>query len=105
MDVKNPTHYQPKYEGGPECIQVMRLIWGDVKTLKHCEMNIFKYLFRYQYKNGIEDLEKIKAEFQRCSGTQFDPELVPVIIDMINTAITFSFINLNIFIFHLCFLN
>ena len=60
-NVRNPAHYQPKYEGGPECIQAMRSIWGDARTLQHCEMNIFEYLFRYQYKNGVEDLEKIKS--------------------------------------------
>ena len=29
------------------------------------------------------DIERIKIEFIKCSGTQFDPELVPVIVNMI----------------------
>lgn len=76
-DVRKPAHYQPKYVTGPECIQAMRIIWGDTKVLQHCEMNIFEYLFRYQHKNGVEDLEKIKAYCDIMIGILNDESYVP----------------------------
>lgn len=76
--VKSPDHYSPKYEGGLECIENIRLVWGDEKTRVFCEIAIFEYLYRYMDKNGIQDLEKIKAYcdiiIAILSGVSYEPE-------------------------------
>ena len=37
------------------------------------------------YRNKLTK-EQIIAELERCSGTQFDPEIVPYMVDMIKTG-------------------
>jgi hypothetical protein len=53
-NVNNPSHYN---KGGIECIdyikQVLAENFGD-----YCQGNVTKYLHRWRYKNGVEDLEK-----------------------------------------------
>ena len=44
---------------------------------------------RRSYKES-RDRGYIIEEFKRCSGTQFDPEVVPVFIDMIMTDEEFA---------------
>jgi hypothetical protein len=49
-DSVNPAHYK-QHPSGVECIEIVR----------HCGFNIgnaIKYLWRCDYKNGVEDLEK-----------------------------------------------
>ena len=53
--VNHPTHYS---ECSLECIEVMRLVFGDNAIYDFCICNAFKYLWRYKFKNGIEDLKK-----------------------------------------------
>ena len=53
-NVNHPTHYQGNYE----CIDIMIVMFG-VETVKgFCKCNSFKYRFRFNYKNGQEDIEK-----------------------------------------------
>lgn len=53
--VKNPKHYT---SGNIECIDAMISAFG-VEAVKHfCKCNSFKYLWREENKNGIEDIEK-----------------------------------------------
>lgn len=47
--VDHPDHYQA---GGFECIDVM------LAVKSFCLLNAFKYLYRSEKKNGIEDLKK-----------------------------------------------
>ena len=55
-NVDHPSHYQGnKYE----CIEVMRDVFGDEAVKTWIELNIFKYAWRADKKNGKEDIEKI----------------------------------------------
>ena len=54
-NVSHPTHYEV---GKYECIDVMTEVFG-VETVTHfCQCNAFKYIWRMNRKNGVEDAEK-----------------------------------------------
>lgn len=52
--------HPPHYEGSTslECIQAMRLAFGDIGVAYFCLCNAFKYMWRYKNKNGEEDIKK-----------------------------------------------
>jgi len=52
--VNSPEHYN---KGGIECIEYIKQQLGDCFT-EYCEGNVIKYLHRWRYKNGTEDLKK-----------------------------------------------
>ena len=52
--VNNPRHYN---ESGIECIDALQAMLGDGFEA-YLQGNIAKYLWRYKYKNGTEDLKK-----------------------------------------------
>lgn len=56
MDNINPNHY--KNECSLECIEAMELIFGETAVLDFCICNAWKYIWRYENKNGKEDLKK-----------------------------------------------
>lgn len=51
----NPDHYK---NCSIECWDAMKIILGTNGFISFCIGNAFKYLWRYKYKNGMEDLEK-----------------------------------------------
>lgn len=53
--VNHPKHYK---QGIYECIDVMRDVYGDAETMIFCKLNAFKYIWRTDDKNGLEDVEK-----------------------------------------------
>lgn len=53
--VKNPSHYN---SGDIECIDAIKAALGTEGFLEYCTGNCIKYLWRWRYKNGIEDLKK-----------------------------------------------
>ena len=57
----NRTWYSPPHynQAGIECIDAIRAATGDGYQY-YLQGNIIKYLWRYRYKNGIEDLNKAK---------------------------------------------
>ena len=57
-NVNHPKHY----EGSTslECIECMRLIFGDKAVFYFCLCNAFKYMWRYKNKNGEEDVNKTR---------------------------------------------
>ena len=57
----NPDHYRQEKV---QCIDAMRFFFGDNTVAHGCLFNIFKYLWRYADKNGIEDIEKAKWYMQ-----------------------------------------
>ena len=57
-NVHHPKHYT---ECSLECIDAMILAFGATKTVLFCQLNAFKYLWRYKSKNGAEDI--CKAEW------------------------------------------
>jgi hypothetical protein len=53
--VNHPAHYEnDKYQ----CIDVMEDIYGTEAVMHFCMCNAFKYIWRFQKKNGIEDIQK-----------------------------------------------
>ena len=52
--VNHPKHYN---ESGIECIDALQAMLGDGFEA-YLQGNIAKYLWRYKYKNGVEDLRK-----------------------------------------------
>lgn len=52
--VNHPPHYN---QAGIECIDAIRAALGDGFEY-YLQGNIMKYLWRYRYKNGTEDLKK-----------------------------------------------
>jgi len=54
--VNNPPHYN---QAGIECIDAIRSATGDGFQY-YLQGNIMKYLWRYRYKNGLEDLKKAR---------------------------------------------
>lgn len=52
--VAKPPHYN---QGGIEAIDYIRQQLGE-GFVEYCEGNVMKYLHRWRYKNGVEDLKK-----------------------------------------------
>ena len=63
LDTKvHPEHYTySKYE----CINVLRDVLGEEGFKEFCRGNVFKYLWRYNHKNGKEDLLKAKYYLEK----------------------------------------
>ena len=55
--VNHPSHYE---SGKFECIEVMEETQGKEAVMHFCICNAFKYLYRHNRKNGIEDVKKAK---------------------------------------------
>jgi hypothetical protein len=60
-DPINPSHYK---QGGIECIEAMRVALGG-GFLGYLRGNAIKYLWRYDRKNGVEDLKKARWYLDR----------------------------------------
>lgn len=64
--VNHPAHYN-RHPAGIECIDVVEHLPFNVG-------NAIKYLWRYEHKNGVEDLRKavwyIEREIKRLGGTE-----------------------------------
>lgn len=56
--VNHPSHYN---EAGVECIEAIRASLGPIGFQAYCKGNCMKYLWRYEYKNGLEDLKKAQV--------------------------------------------
>lgn len=54
-NVNHPAHYET---GKFECIDVMVETQGIEATQAFCVCNAFKYLYRHNNKNGVEDIQK-----------------------------------------------
>lgn len=52
--VNHPAHYQGKYE----CIEEMLSLFGIDAVIAFCKLNVYKYRFRANQKNGQEDVAK-----------------------------------------------
>ena len=56
--VNHPSHYT---QGGIECIDAIKsAVCGLTGMEAVCTANVIKYLWRWKFKNGVEDLEKAK---------------------------------------------
>ena len=58
MDSINPSHYK---QGEVECIQAIKSATINKQGLEaFCVGNVIKYLWRYENKGGLQDIEKAK---------------------------------------------
>ena len=53
--VDHPTHYN---QGDIECIDAMLAAGGQEAVKSFCHLSCCKDLWRFQHKNGVEDLKK-----------------------------------------------
>lgn len=54
-NVNHPSHYET---GSFECIDVMLETQGKEAVKNFCLCNAFKYIYRHNNKNGLEDIKK-----------------------------------------------
>ena len=61
--VSHPKHYT---QGGIECIDALKAATVGKRCIEAvCVANVIKYLWRYEEKNGIEDVRKAKWYIER----------------------------------------
>ena len=61
--VNHPKHYT---QGGIECIDALKAATVGKRGIEAvCVANVIKYLWRYEEKNGIEDVRKAKWYIER----------------------------------------
>ena len=68
--VNNPAHYN---KAGIETIDIIQSVTGDGFET-YLQGNILKYMCRYKYKNGVEDLEKARWYLNRLIETKVGEE-------------------------------
>jgi len=56
--VNSPTHYN---SGGIECIEAIKASMSTEEFKGYLKGNCIKYIWRYTYKNGLEDLKKAEV--------------------------------------------
>ena len=59
--VNNPAHYQ----GEVECIDAIKSSMSKQQYIGYLKGNIIKYIWRFERKNGLEDLQKSECYIQR----------------------------------------
>ena len=64
-DPINPSHYT---DGSIECIEAIESSMGAYAFEGFLKGNCQKYLWRYEHKNGLEDLRKCKWYLERLIG-------------------------------------
>ena len=75
--VNHPKHYAESCS--LECIETMILVFGNKYVARYCVINAYKYLWRCEFKNKLEDLAKSRwylekfEELYRFCG--YDKEL------------------------------
>lgn len=56
---REEVNHPQRYAGGKyECIDVMTDVFGVDAVKSFCKLNAFKYLWREEHKNGVEDIKK-----------------------------------------------
>lgn len=62
-NVNHPSHYT---QGGIECIDALKAATVSKTGIEAvCTANVIKYLWRYEEKNGIEDVKKARWYIDR----------------------------------------
>ena len=79
----NPIHPAHYTECSLECIDVMLAVFGRRAVTDFCILNAFKYMWRYEHKNGLEDLQKAERYLAMAGNFQMaDKEQENRIINM-----------------------
>ena len=72
-DAINPSHYK---ECSLECIDAMLMAFGADHVYMFCCITAWKYMWRYQNKNGIEDVKKARWYIEKAKELGHDqPEV------------------------------
>ena len=71
MHAINPPHYQ---EGGVECIEAIEASMSKEAFKGFLKGNCIKYIYRYENKNGAEDLRKAEWYLLRLIALREDEE-------------------------------
>ena len=64
--VHHPPHYN---QAGIECIDAIEAALGPEGFRSYCQGNTLKYIWRYKYKGGVEDLKKGKWYLDKLIGS------------------------------------
>ena len=66
-EVENDSVYHPVHytQGGIECIEAIKASMTPESFLGFLKGNVLKYLWRYEKKNGVEDLQKARWYLDR----------------------------------------
>ncbi len=56
--VHSPSHYT---QGSVECIDAIKSSMTQSGFADYCKGNVIKYLFRWEYKGGLQDLKKAQV--------------------------------------------
>ena len=79
-NVNHPSHYT---QGGIECIDALEAATTGLEGIEAvCTANAIKYLWRWKYKNGVEDinkaiwyLEKLRSKVEKeDAGISYEPK-------------------------------
>ena len=71
MNAINPAHYQ---KGGVECIEAIEASMSKEAFKGFLKGNSIKYIYRYENKNGAEDLKKAEWYLLRLIALREDEE-------------------------------
>lgn len=55
-----PSHYQSRDDSGIECCDAQRAMLGNDGYRAYLAGMVIKYTWRYEQKNGLEDLKKAR---------------------------------------------
>ena len=66
-NVNNPSHYG---QGNIEAIEYIEDFLNEEEYIGYLRGNIAKYMHRFRYKNGVEDLKKAQWYLNRLIETQ-----------------------------------
>ena len=72
----NPSHY--KSQCSLECIEAMQMAFGKEMVYGFCICNAWKYMWRYENKNGVEDIKKARWYVDKAK------ELIPEYLEWQN---------------------
>ena len=80
-NINHPSHYEIE---GYECIDAMEITQGREAVKSFCLCNTFKYLWRSQRKNGLEDLKKARWYLDRyINMKEFDDQAIRAEVEKI----------------------
>lgn len=82
-DAINPSHYTDR---GIEHIDAMRAAFGDQAVETFCKLNAFKYLWRSERKNGVEDLQKASWYLRMATGDDPRHDAIPTLDSVAKSA-------------------
>jgi len=70
---KKPSTIRPT-KGKFECIDEMLSLFGIDAVMTFCKLNVYKYRFRANQKNGQEDIEKAEWYMTKLKELQWEKE-------------------------------